>query len=306
MEDFNLSIVIVNWNGGEQLYNCVHSILKYKGDLNIEIIVVDNNSSDNSLQLINDFLEIILIKAGVNLGFGKACNLGAKGAKGKYLLFLNPDAEVFPNTLKSTYSFILSNTDNEIGVCGVQLVNTKGEVERSCSRFPSGKNLISQSLGLNKLFPSLGMQMLEWDHQTSRKVDQVIGAYYFIERGLFEKVNGFDERFFVYFEEVDLSKRLRDLGYINYFISSIQAFHIGGGVSNKVRAKRLFYSWRSRIQYAFKHFSFVMAVLVLLSTIFVEPLSRFIFVTAKFQVLEVIEIGKAWWMLVKWLLNKLF
>jgi hypothetical protein len=116
--------------------------------------------------------------------------------------------------------------------------------------------------------------MVEWDHRDSREVDQVMGAFFFIRRSLFEALGGFDERFFVYFEEVDLSLRACELGWRTFYLSSAQAYHRGGGVTDQVKPARLFYSLRSRILYAYKHFNPWTATLVTLGTLFVEPFSR--------------------------------
>ena len=104
----------------------------------------------------------------------------------------------------------------------------------------------------------------------------LIGAFYLVHRELFDKLGGFDERFFVYLEDLDFSLRARQAGYASYYLASASAFHKGGGTSENINARRLFYSLRSRVLYAYKHFSFVSATVVLLGTLFVEPLSRLV------------------------------
>ena len=116
--------------------------------------------------------------------------------------------------------------------------------------------------------------MAEWAHDQTQDVDQVMGAFFMIRRPIFKSLSGFDERFFVYFEEVDLSLRAHQAGWRSVYLAEAQAFHAGGGVSRHVKAKRLYYSLRSRILYVFKHFNPFTAMLVLLTTLLIEPLSR--------------------------------
>lgn len=169
--------------------------------------------------------------------------------------------------------------NRSVGICGIQLVDDTGKVARTCSRFPSLGRLIAQAFGLDK-FPFLkntGMHMRDWDHLRSMTVDQIMGAFFMVRRDLFESLDGFDERFFVYFEEVDFSYRAVKKGFKSVYLSDTRAYHAGGGTSRQVKALRLFYSLRSRLHYGFKHFSAIQAWLLLGVTILVEPVSRTIF-----------------------------
>jgi len=118
--------------------------------------------------------------------------------------------------------------------------------------------------------------MTEWDHNETMEVDQVMGAFFLIRRSLYDALGGFDERFFVYFEEVDISYRAYKSGWKTIFLASAQVFHKGGGTSQQVKASRLFYSIRSRILYAFKHYHMLSAIYLLVLTLLIEPLSRII------------------------------
>jgi GT2 family glycosyltransferase len=123
----------------------------------------------------------------------------------------------------------------DVGICGIQLQDDSGHIARSCARFPSLRIFAMQALGLNTLpwFRSWGMHMLEWDHGKTREVDHVIGAFYLMRRALFESLGGFDERFFVYLEDLDFSLRARKAGWSSVYLATTQAFHAGGGVSNQ-------------------------------------------------------------------------
>jgi len=166
-----------------------------------------------------------------------------------------------------------------VGVVGIQLVEETGEIARSCSRFPTLGVFVAQATGLNRLppFSAMSTHMSEWAHDSTRDVDHVIGAFYLMRRGLFETLGGFDERFFVYLEDLDLSLRVRQAGYRSVYIADVQAFHAGGGTSRQIKAHRLFYSLRSRLLYGFKHFSPVQAWALVFLTMCLEPLTRTVF-----------------------------
>jgi GT2 family glycosyltransferase len=275
MESYsNVDVIVVNWNAGHQLHDCISSIQKNGMPYVVNTIVVDNGSTDGSARALQNDQNITIIHSETNLGFGKACNLGAQQSKSNYLLFLNPDAALYSETLTKALAFMQDPINQKIGICGVQLVNESGHISKSCSRFPTSTSFLLHALGLDRTFPKLGHFMTEWNHKETRKIDQVIGAFFLVRRELFTVLNGFDERFFVYFEEVDFSLRASQTGWESVYLAHVQAFHAGGGTSNQVKARRLFYLLRSRILYAFKHFSLLGASMVLLSTLFIEPLSR--------------------------------
>jgi hypothetical protein len=297
----SIDIVIVNWNAGKLLKECVDSVIKYRDSSVCNILVIDNDSSDGSEMFLDDQLLVKLIRARKNLGFGKACNLGASHCNSEFILFLNPDARIFGDTLSKAQSFMVDNENTKIGICGVKLLDENGHIARSCSRAPSAKAYFSKAIGLTKIFPSLGNAMSEWNHLDTRIVDQVIGAFFFVRRTLFLSLQGFDERFFVYFEEVDFSYRARKEGWCSAYFCGAEAFHKGGGSSDQVKATRLFYSMRSRIQYVFKHFNVPSVVLVLCITLLVEPVSRSVFALLKGSIVSFKENLLAYRMLYGWL-----
>ncbi|WP_170005752.1 glycosyltransferase family 2 protein [Marinobacter guineae] len=301
-----LDIIVVNWNAGPQLKTCVDSVTQFGGDYVGKIIVVDNGSIDGSETSVEGMPNVTLIRAGENLGFGKACNLGAKDADSDYLLFLNPDAALFEGTLRKVVNFMQAPANQVVGICGAQLIEESGKVSRSCARFPSVTGFLAHAVGLDRIFPGLGNSMAEWDHLADRKVDQVIGAFFFVRRRLFEQLQGFDERFFVYFEEVDFSYRARLAGWQSFYLADAQAFHAGGGTSNQVKARRLFYSLRSRLLYAFKHFSFPAALMVLATTLLLEPLARSALALARRSLSGLKETWAGYRMLLAWVPEWLF
>lgn len=276
-----IRLVIVNWNSGIQLsvaLDAVHASVGAAGTL-VEVVVVDNGSTDESLiwlrqQATNRALR--LIELGMNTGFAHACNVGASGFAGDYLLFLNPDTRIDKAAIREALTVLETNLAGDIGIVGIQSIGDDGHIHRACARFPSAWNFINEALGLASVVPSLfpGLQRRDFDHAVSQSVDHVIGAFYFVRADLFRRLNGFDERFFVYLEDIDFSWRAAQNGYRCYFLAEAQMYHKGGGVSEQIKDQRLFFALRSRIQYAFKHLRPESAWAVTLVTLAVEPFLR--------------------------------
>lgn len=298
-----MDVIIVNWNAGAQLKQCVDSLA---GRVVQKIIVVDNGSTDGSADAVAALPGVTLIRAGENLGFGKACNLGARQATSEYLLFLNPDAAVYPGTLERVLAFMQEPANARVGICGVQLVDETGHVARSCARFPSAGSFVAHALGLDQVWPRLGHPMTEWLHDTTREVDHVIGAFFMVRRAVFEALDGFDERFFVYLEDIDFSYRARQAGWRSVYLADAQAFHAGGGTSRQIKARRLFFSLRSRLLYAQKHFSAGGTSVTFLVTLLVEPLSRSVFALVQGSWPAFKETWQAYAMLWRWLPQWIF
>jgi N-acetylglucosaminyl-diphospho-decaprenol L-rhamnosyltransferase len=334
-----LDIVIVNWNTGGQLRACLESIVPAAaagGDLFAlrRVCVVDNASADGSADgLARAELPLQIVRNPANRGFAAACNQGAaacvRGAaaadgtaggrlaagdpasgraavggtaqRGDYLLFLNPDTRLVADSLSAPIAFMERAQNGRVGVVGIRLDGDDGEPQRACARFPSARHLISRALGLDRALPRLfpSYRMITWDHRESRFVDQVTGAFFLVRRGLFESLGGFDERFFVYLEELDFSYRMALAGWKSYYLAGARAYHRGGGASESDRGARLFYALRSRILYGFKHFEAPAAVSVLLCTLFLEPLLRTLAAVAGGSAARIGETAAAYRMLWK-------
>jgi len=297
-----INVVVVNWNAGLQLKNCIDSL---DSDLVTKIVVVDNGSTDKSSELVASLPKVHMIYAMVNLGFAKACNLGARNLNADYLLFLNPDAAVFHGTLERALTFMQDAANSRVGVCGVQLKDELGHTARSCARFPDPWRFFAHAVGLDRIFPRLGHSMTEWTHETTQTVDHVIGAFYFVRRSLFESLGGFDERFFVYLEDLDFSLRARQAGWLSVYLADVNAFHAGGGTSKQVKARRLFYSLRSRLLYAVKHFGWLGAIPVISATLLFEPVSRSAWALAIRSLATLRETWQGYVMLWRWLLRRI-
>jgi GT2 family glycosyltransferase len=273
----SLSVVVVNWNSGELLKRCIESVLSAdKAGFNFDkLVVVDNGSTDGSVDFIDASLpELELLSNQQNLGFAAACNQGAAQTNSDFLLFLNPDVELSANALSGPINEVRSRKYDHFGIFGIALYDENGLPSTSAARFPSPRVLAGTVLGLSNLnlsaFPAHKLTVDQLND--SRIVDQVIGAYFLVRGPLFRKCNGFDERFFVYYEEVDLSIRIRDLGYRSLVFTQFSAIHTGGGCTQAVKDRRLYYSISSRLKYAEKHYSKREQALIVLLTVVEFPL----------------------------------
>jgi len=276
----NLDIVIVNWNTGPQLQECLQSISLANSASVLRLcrcVVVDNASVDSSADGLKGLpLPLTLTRNDENKGFAYACNQGAELGAAEYLLFLNPDIKLFPDSLTKVLLFLQKAQNRQVGILSIQLVDHNGLVQRNVSRFPTPGSLFYQMLGLDRLWPHRFPShfMTDWDHRESREVDQVTGAFYLVRRKVFEELRGFDERFFMYFEDLDFAYRAKQAGWKSYYLADAQAFHYGGGASYQVKAMRLFYVLNSRVLYVAKHFGVPSALKILISSLIVEFWAR--------------------------------
>lgn len=271
-----IDVVIVNWNSGEQLRGCVRSIAAHGAGLVARVVVVDNGSADGSADLDAPDLDLEVVRAGRNLGFGAACNLGAARCSAPLLLLLNPDAELRPGVLPRVAAHLDAPGNERVGVVGVRLVDERGATHRHCARFPTWRSFVGGSVGLFRLGRGYfrPIPLLEWDHGESRTVDHVMGAFYCIRRSLFDALGGFDEAFFLYMEDLDLSLRVARAGWRTDYLADVAAYHKQGGTSDQVKARRLSYILASNILYAWKHRPAVEAAAVTGATLVLEPASR--------------------------------
>jgi hypothetical protein len=295
----SLSIIVVNWNSGNQIIECLKSI-EHAKKVNFylkKVIIVDNASTDGSLNNIENIkLPLKIIRNPKNYGFAKACNIGAKEAEEDFILFLNPDMIVFEDTFVNLFNYIHEHDKSETGIYGIQLLDMDENIQKTCARFPTLWNLIVRTVGLDTICPKIfkSYRMAEWSHRETKEVEQVIGAFFLVKKHLFERLDGFDESFFVYFEEVDFSRRAYELGFRTSYITEAKAYHKGGGTSEKVKGKRLFYNAQSRVIYAFKHFGLIKGLILMGLVYFIEPISRISFLILKRNFDEISELIKGY------------
>jgi GT2 family glycosyltransferase len=242
--EIDVSIIIANWNGENILQDCINSIYGKALAIKYEIIVVDDCSSDQSIELINKlYPEVILIVNENNLGFAKTNNVGVKYAQGKYIFLLNNDTILRNNVLKIFFDFMESNPT--VAVCGGTLLNTYGTRQISYGNFPSMTEAIHGTLMLYKLFPNSGWVKQKGiipDHTSNNiiEVDYVSGAAFFIRKSIVDKLGLFDESFEAYCEETDLCYRLKksDQWSVKY-IPEAEITHLYSYSYDSIKEKRL-------------------------------------------------------------------
>ncbi len=245
----DLSIIIVNYNGKHFFKDCLESIKKCCSSNSYEIIVVDNNSRDGSQEFIRlNYPEVRLFAEKENLGFGKANNLGVKKAKGKNILLLNNDTIL----LKDITPIFEELKKSDIGAVGVKMLNGNREYTPSVGKFPRPLDLLKLS-NLNEK----RKEFLTGSFKKKRyKVDWVSGSFMMLKREDWNLINGFDEDFFMYVEDVDLCKRISNLGKKIIFLSDITYIHFVG--FNKSREIKLITGYKL---YSDKHFNLVSSIL---------------------------------------------
>lgn len=235
--NMKLSIIIVSWNVREDLARCIQSIRENSPCEEFEVIVVDNASSDGTVDSIKqDFPDVTIIANKENRGFAAANNQGIKKARGQYLFFLNPDTIVHPLSLDVLMNFMDGNSN--AGACGPKLLNEDGMTQPSTRRFPTFRGALYR----HTVFRFLGIfrseykkwLMKDFDYDREMDVDEVGGAALMVRRSVIDRIGGMDESFFMYYEEVDLCYGIKQSGWRTVFIPEAVITHLGGRSANQI------------------------------------------------------------------------
>jgi O-antigen biosynthesis protein len=242
-----ISIVIVHFKVPDFLQRCLLSIREAELYDQSEIIIVDNASLDGSKEkIINEFTEVMWIGLKSNIGFGKACNVGAQSASGEYVLFLNPDTLISKNTLSESVRF--TKEHNNAVLMGPKTLNTDGSLQVSCRRsFPTPSVAFYRLAGLSRIFPKskrFGRYNLSFlDSDKVAEVDAVSGSFMFLPAKIFRETGGFDETFFMYGEDLDLCYRVKENGCKVIYNPKTQIVHFKGRSSAKMslNSRKCFY-----------------------------------------------------------------
>ena len=260
----DVSIIIVNYNTKDLLCQCVESIYDQTYNVEFEIIVVDNDSSDGSKELFIKDKRIRFIEAGGNLGFGKANNLAVDAAKGKYVFFLNSDTILMNNAVKLFYDYCESHEKDRLGAVGCLLENLNKEYVHSYGVFPSiwsiPSNLFSAGIRLMTHKPKKVVGNVIYGEE--QVVDYVTGADMFVSKATIDKYGAFDSDFFMYYEDTEMQKRWHSHGLRNIIITAPRIVHLEGcstksGIKKKLNEKKLYMVMRSQILYFKKTESFI-------------------------------------------------
>jgi GT2 family glycosyltransferase len=227
-EPLDVSILVVSYNTGYLLDRMFAALNAATASLRVETIVIDNASTDDSIDILESkYASVTLIKNDTNVGFGRANNQAIPLVRGRYVLLLNTDAFVAPATLVQTVDFMDNNA--ACGVLGVKLVGADGTLQPSCRYFPTPWNVFLARSGLARFFPTAGLvDDMNWDHASIRQCDWVPGCYYLVRTEVIRRVGLFDPRFFLYYEEIDHCRRVKEAGWNVTFYPLTEVVHIGG------------------------------------------------------------------------------
>jgi GT2 family glycosyltransferase len=253
----DLSIVIVTWNSRRDIERCLHTLARYSSGVAVEIIVFDNASTDGTAAWVTThFPEARLISSEVNLGFARANNRAAREAEGRHLLFLNPDTWVDSDLATELVRFLDSHP--QAGACAPRVLNPDGSLQRGTMRtLPTLETLFYDQTGLSRLFPGsrrFGRYwMTWWDHNDMREVEQAAGACFAIRRGLFEQIGGFDEGYFMYYEDVELCRAVMAAGWKTFFLPQARVYHVGGQSTIQAVSRNFPELHRSMYRYFRRH-----------------------------------------------------
>lgn len=220
-----VSIIILTYNSSDYISPLIKSI---EGAVDQEIIVVDNNSKDSTLEKVKKFKDVILKENKENTGFSKGINIGAKMAKGEYLLFVNPDTNLVSGDFERMVSVFREHED--AGIVGGKLIKVSGEEENSAGKFLNVPEIMIMSISLDEIMG------IRYSPKKLQKVDFVSGGFMMVRKDLFDKLQGFDENLFMYIEDMELCFRARKLGYSTYFTPDVVMSHASHGSSNRAFA----------------------------------------------------------------------
>lgn len=247
----DLSIIIVSWNNRDYVKKNLTSLYKYTCDLDFEVFVSDQGSSDGTVEMISrEFPRVKLIGNKKNIGFGAANNRGYEQATGEYILFLNDDTEINSNIFKT----LLDNYPADTGCLGCKLLNVDGSLQNSVRRYPTLKDQLIILTKTHNFFPGLIKKYLakDFDYTQQQECDQVMGAFMFCPKKVLDQAGVFDEKFFCWYEEVDLQKRIRDAGYKIIYTPLVSCTHIKGASFGKVLALKNQLVLNASMRYYFK------------------------------------------------------
>jgi GT2 family glycosyltransferase len=241
-----ISIIIVTYNGKEHTLHCLHSLQSLTLSIPFEIIVVDNASSDGSVEMIKrEFPNIVLLTQSSNNGFGKANNIGAKAAHGEYLFFVNNDTLFQQDILTPLKEFLENHIS--IGIAAPMLLNSDLTYQHSYGKYPSIINEFRTKRDM-ALFTDIPKD------RSPKQVDWVSFAAVMIRRSAFEKIGGFDELYFMYFEDVDVCLRLKNEGFSIMYLPAYSLIHLCGASRSQRNADTIRYEYRrSQLIYYSKH-----------------------------------------------------
>jgi GT2 family glycosyltransferase len=267
----DLSVIVVNWNTCRLLDACLRSLEAAGQNLAVDVLVVDNGSTDASVDVVRErFPGVLLIANASNRGYAAANNQGVERARGRYLLLLNSDAEVEPAALRTLVSY--ADDHPQAGVMGPKLLNPDGTLQPSGGHFPTPGSTVASLLGLHRLTgrPRYGTRR---DYSKPADVDEISGAAMLIRRSVIDQIGGLDEGFAWGYEDVDFCLRARRAGWRVHYVPDARVVHLWGASQRLAPAPTTVKAIAGRRRYFQKHYGRWMASLVIAAT-FVSHLLR--------------------------------
>lgn len=252
-----ISVVIITWNSKKFLMKCLDSLCKKNDSKNFELIIIDNNSTDGSIEYIEEnYPKAVLIKNKSNKGVGPARNQGMKISKGKYILILDVDTEFLSEDgLIKLYNYMES--DETVGILGAKLLFPNNEIQHSCRKFPSiSVKLFNRFEKVGKIRDSKQLRehyMLDKDHDKIQRVDYVIGAFQFIRKEVIQKIGYYDENIFYGPEDIDFCLRAKKAGYHTVYFPDVKLYHFYQRITKRFFTKITWEHIKGLIYYYFKH-----------------------------------------------------
>ena len=271
----DVSIILVNYNTQSLTVDCINSIVNNTTNISYEIIVVDNDSTDGSKDTLSKDGRIKFVESGDNGGFGKGNNLGVSCSSGKYIFLLNTDTILINNAVKILYDYCESQSNENLGVIGSWLLKPNMSITTSCAKFPSVLSTWEHLLRYIRITNDYNTIKYNQKNKISVDVDIVSGANMFLRSDVFMSVQGFDEDYFMYTDEVDLQYRIYQKGYINKVIEGPKIIHLEGRSSGSNDSKKasffVIYSMRrGRCLFFKKHKSILSRLLVFMLDLPIE------------------------------------
>jgi len=224
----DISVIIVSYNTIELTKVALSHLFASMHNLKMEVLIIDNDSKDHSADILrHEYSNIILIENKKNVGFGRANNQALPYINSRYVLLLNTDAFVEPDTIAKTVQYMDANP--QCGILGVKFLGRDGELQPSCRYFPTPWNIFLNRTGLNRFFKSVKMvDDMSWDHASVRDCDWVPGCYLLIRKELIDQIGLFDPRYFLYYEEIDLCFAAKRAGWHVTYFPYTSVVHLGG------------------------------------------------------------------------------
>lgn len=265
----HVSVIIVTWNGRAYAMECLQSLRDLGSTLQLEVIVVDNASSDGTPEAIKEhFPEVTLLRNTRNLGFAQANNIGIKASSGDYVALINSDVVVPPGCIESMVDFL--QTHGDVGLLGPKMLSPNGELGISVNKVPTVWNYLCSALGLHTVFPQSklfgGYLMPDYPYDKTEDVGILTGWFWLVPRKALDQVGYLDERFFMYGEDLDWSYRFHLAGWRVVFYAEAEALHYGAASSGLAPARFYLEKTKANFKYFIKHYKISGAVGFLLAT----------------------------------------